>query len=52
MTEQVTRYAGAKGKGDNVGLMKVKQTLPNLVANYMSARSKIHAFNSMDPPEW
>ncbi len=35
MTEQVTRYAGAKGKGDNAGLMKVKQTLPNLVANYM-----------------
>ncbi len=35
MTEQVTRYASAKEKGDNAGLMKVKQTLPNLVENYM-----------------
>jgi hypothetical protein len=35
MTEQVTRYAGAKGKGENAGLMKVKQTLPDLVASYM-----------------
>jgi hypothetical protein len=26
ITEQVTRYAGAKGKGDNAGLMRVKHT--------------------------
>jgi hypothetical protein len=35
ITEQVTRFAGAKGKGDNAGLMKVKQTLPNLTEDYM-----------------
>ncbi len=35
MTEQVTRYADAKGKGDNAGLMKIKQTLHNLMENYM-----------------
>jgi hypothetical protein len=35
MTEQVTRYADAKGKGDNAGLMKVNQTLHNLMENYM-----------------
>ncbi len=35
MREQVTRYVDAKGKGDNAGLMKVKQTLYNLTENYM-----------------
>jgi hypothetical protein len=35
ITEQVTRYAGAKGKGDNADLMRVKQPLPNLMAAYM-----------------
>jgi hypothetical protein len=35
MTEQVTRYADVKGKGDNAGLMKVNQTLHNLMENYM-----------------
>jgi hypothetical protein len=35
MREQVTRYADAKGKGDNAGLMKVKQALHNLTENFM-----------------
>jgi hypothetical protein len=37
ITEQVTRYAGAKGKGNNADLMRVKQTLPNLMADYMKS---------------
>ncbi len=35
ITEQLTRYVGAKGKGNNADLMRVKQTLPNLMADYM-----------------
>jgi hypothetical protein len=35
ITEQVTRYVGAKGKGNNADLMRVKQTVPNLMADYM-----------------
>jgi hypothetical protein len=37
ITEQVTRYAGAKSKGNNADLMKVKQTRPNLMADYMKS---------------
>jgi hypothetical protein len=33
--EQVTRYLGAKRKGVNADLMRVKQTLPKLMADYM-----------------
>jgi hypothetical protein len=33
--EQVTKYVGTKGKGNNAELMRVKQTLPKLMADYM-----------------
>jgi hypothetical protein len=33
--EQVTKYVAAKGKGNNADLMRVKQALPNLMADYM-----------------
>ncbi len=33
--EQVTKYAGTKGKGNNADLTRVKKTLPKLMADYM-----------------
>jgi hypothetical protein len=35
MREQVTRFADAKAKGDNAGLMKVKQALHTLTEKFM-----------------
>jgi hypothetical protein len=35
MREQVTRYVAAKGKRNNADLMRDKQALPNLMAEYM-----------------
>jgi hypothetical protein len=35
MREQVSKYVAAKGKGNNADLMKAKQTLPNLLTEYM-----------------